>query len=353
MKRILSLLLVLCLAFSLFAGCAKKEPASEPSGPEESQEEAIDVSGKKVAICMGSVNHPVHRVIQYSFLTKAEELGMEAIISGLDEGSIQDLIYTWETDIAQNNISGIALWSGDDSCYDMMKGLKEEGVYCVLPHFSHNYEDTKDFIDRNICTVGEKYIREAVRFIVDELQSRGIENGTIGYTANGPAAMYPYEYRKIMIEELQNLGTAYTVPDVVFEGAEIIEATNKVTSVIQGNEDIVGGIGITGGSAQSWKNAMENTDRTDLVVVAMDCTATNIEILDQGYVTGIIYQPLHPEMQECAQTLYDLFGGTVYNQSEDTWFKEMESPIVTKDGEGICGIDFHKQLLSSAEAYFK
>ena len=87
MKKFISIILILGLVFSLFAGCAKEPAEVAPSASQsvKPSEPADLAQGKTVAICMGSVNHPAHRVIQYGFLTKAEELGMEPIVSGLDE----------------------------------------------------------------------------------------------------------------------------------------------------------------------------------------------------------------------------------------------------------------------------
>ena len=359
MKKILCLLLIILLMFSLFAGCAKvEESVPEPEISETEQAPQNLAEGKTVAICMGSVNHPIHKVVQYGFLTKAEELGMNGIVSGADEGSMQELIAIWESAVL-SGAEGIALWTGNDSCYDMMKGIKELGVYCVVPHFPHEYKDTKDFIDRNIHCVDEAYIKKAAEFIVNRLQEKGIESGVIGYTANGPGSNQNWYLRDLFAQEIEALGVNYTVAEIVFEGAEINEATRKVTDVIlsnsteAGGEGIVAGFGATVGSPQSWQNAMENTGVTDLVVVGMDYTQININNVKNGYITGLVCQPLIPEMEACSQTLYDLFNGKDYSVNEDSWFLELEAPIASKEGEGIYNINYYQNILDTVTAYFE
>ena len=197
MKKIISLLLCLMFMFALF-GCASKTPA-ENSGSEISQTESAQSSepvdlaqGKTIACCMGAIHHPVHRVVQYGFCTKAEELGMIPIISGLDEGSMQELIDKWNNDIASNNAVGAMIWTSDDSCYDLMKALKEKGIYTVVPYFAHNYESTCKFIDKNPYYDYYDFGVSTGTFIVDSLVENNITNGTIVITHHTNQEMNGY-----------------------------------------------------------------------------------------------------------------------------------------------------------------
>ncbi len=345
MKKILSLTLALIMMLALF-GCAKGPEVPEsstPETPESSTPETPESStpetpesngsenlaqGKTIACCMGSINHPVHRIVQTGFMLKAEELGMKGVISGLDEGSIQELIRTWEDSVV-NGATGVLVWTGDDSCYDMMKGMKEMGVYTVVPHFVHNYEDTKAFIDKNISCLAITYGRNAADYIVNALTEKGITNGSIGVTQNGSCCGNPAVDG--FIERMAELDTSFIVLDTRLEGAEISEATNKITSIINEHPNIVGAFGATGGSPQSWAAAMENTGRTDLIVVGMDYVEPNMELVENGTISAIVCQPLYEEGGACAQALYELNNGVVFNASEDTWFEELEAPIAAKE----------------------
>jgi ribose transport system substrate-binding protein len=357
MKKALAILLALLMVLAVVAGCgAKEEPkdeptTDEPAGEDEAGEGEDAAAGKQIAVCMGSINHPVHRIVQMGFVLKAEELGMEGVISGLDEGSIQELIAKWESAVT-NGAEGVLVWTGDDSCYDMMKGMKEMGVYTTVPHFVHNYEDTKDFIDKNISCLAATYGAEAAQFVVDKLTEKGITEGTIGITQNGPNVTENAAndgFRSKMAEIAPN----FKLADTVMEGPEITEATNKVTSVIQANEaDIVAGFGTTGGSPQSWAAAMENTKKTDLVVVGMDYTELNVNLVKDGKISAVVCQPLFPEAQDCAQALYDLFNGEVFNGSADTWFTELPAPLAYVGGEGVNDINSYQAIIDQVAEYF-
>ena len=76
---------------------------------------------------------------------------------------------------------------------------------------------------------------------------------------------------------------------------------------------------------------MEVTGRTDLIVVGVDYTELNMELVENGPITAIVCQPLYEEAEACAQALYDLNNGVVFNTSEDTWFEELDAPIADID----------------------
>ena len=337
MKRAIALLLMTILLISLF-GCAKAEESSLPNSSvaeSSAQESSVTESSAPkepatVAVCMGSIDHPVHRIVQTGFMLKAEELGMTGVISGLDEGSMPELIDKWSKDIKNKNAVGALIWSGDDSTYEMMKELKTEGVYVVVPHFAHSYYDTHTFIDKNIYADGYIAGQNVADFIVDTLQENGITEGSIGITQNGPGVTKNDQLDGFR-DRMKELNTNYTVLDTIFEGAEITEATNKITRLIENNFDIVAIFGTTGGSPQSISNAIENTGRTDLITIGYDYTELNMDSVESGIVTGIVCLPLYDEGAASAQALYDLYNGAVFNTSEETWYEELEAPIATAE----------------------
>ncbi len=106
MKKALSIILAVAMLLALVVGCGggdEKDPGSSTdssttSTPEGNEgNEGGSAAGKRIAVCMGSINHPVHRIVQMGFMTMGEELGMAPEISGLDEGSMQELMAKWES----------------------------------------------------------------------------------------------------------------------------------------------------------------------------------------------------------------------------------------------------------------
>lgn len=352
MKKAISIILAVMLVLVVVAGCSAGSSSSTSTSTSTStsaSSSGIDKANTTIAVCMGSINHPVHRIVQMGFMTKADELGYKGEISGLDEGSAQELITKWESTIT-NGAKGVLLWTGDDSCYEMMKGLADQCKF-VVPHFAHSYQDTKAFISRNISCLAASYGKAVADFIVDKLKAKNVTTGTIGVTQNG-SNVTENAANDAFRAEMANLKTNFKLADTVFEGAEVASAATKVTGVIQANPDIVAGFGTTGGSPQSWATAMENTGKTDLVVVGMDYTELNVNLVKDGKISAIVCQPLYTEAQESAKTLDEIFGGKDFTTSESTWFEELPAPIAYLGGSGDADVNSYADIIAKVVSYF-
>ena len=202
-----------------------------------------------------------------------------------------------------------------------------------------------------ITGLPDTYGREAAKFVVERLEAKGVTEGTIGITQNGPNVTENAANDGFRSQVLE-LDTNFTIADTVYEGVEVAEAANKVTGVIQANADIVAGFGTTGGSPQSWATAMQNTGKTDLVVVGMDYTELNVNLVKDGSITAIVCQPLYDEAQACVETLKELFEGKTFNGSESEWFVELDAPLAYVDGEGVHDINSYQEIIDKVVEYF-
>lgn len=352
MKRFLALVLSLLLVFALLAGCGNTNaPAeSKEESKQESKEESKEEEKVQIAACMPSINNPVCRIMEMGFLERGEELGYDPVVSGLDEGSIQELITKW-TSAVTNGAKGIMLAWGDDGCYEFCKEMKEDGTYIVVPHFPHEYSDTKDFIDSVLSCQPASYGVESAEFILNKLEEKGITEGSIGITQNS-ANVTENAAADAFRDTIIKSGAKFTVLDVVFEGGEVTEGTNKVTAIITSNPDIVAGFGTTGSSPQTWAAAMDNTGKTDLVVIGMDYVEKNVMLVKEGKVAAIVAQPLYDECAASVDRLDELFAGKTFNGSEEEWFVEIDAPVAFVGGSDHADINYYDAILTRVKAYF-
>ncbi len=353
MKKFLALILCLLMVFGLFAGCGQKtEEAPKDEPKEDASEEVKEEEPEEkvqVAACMPSVNNPVCRIMEMGFIVRAEELGYDAVVSGLDEGSLQEFVTKWESAIT-NGAQGIMLAWGDDGCYDFCKRAKEQGVYIVVPHFPHDYETTKDFIDAVLSCKPATYGAESAKFILDKLEEKGITEGSIAITqnsANVTENAASDAFRSAILES----GTNFKVLDTVMEGGEVTEGTNKCTAIIQSNQDIVAAFGTTGSSPQTWAAAAENSGKTDLIIVGMDYVEKNVNLVNDGKVAAVVAQPLYDECVESANVLDSLFKGRTYTASESEWWMEIDAPLAYIGGEGKSDINYYNGILEQLKTF--
>ncbi len=341
MKKAIAVLLAVMLMVGVLVGCGGTT-SSDPVGDS-------DPTGKTIAVCMGTMNHPVHRIVQMAFLTTGEEMGYDAIIGGLDEGSTQELMTKFES-VITNGAEGALIWSGDDSFYQFMRDMGDL-CYFVVPHFAHDYVETKNFISRNICAQAKDYGYKAGEFMLEKLAEKGITSGTLGNTQAG-ANVTENAASDAFRKAIQDSGANFKVADVVFEGMELSNAATKVVGIINSNPDIVGGFGTTGGSCQSWALAMEQTRKSDLVVVGVDYTEFNIDLVADGTIAGLVAQPLYDEAAECVKTLDGLFRGQSYNDTAENWWLKCDAPVAFVGGEGVADIEYYRPIVDKVVAYY-
>ena len=287
----------------------------------------------KVGIGMGGNQHPVHRIVQYGFDQGIADLGLTKIDATMDEGSAMELMANYERAVVEEKAQGMMLWTGDDTFYQFMRSMKEQhGTEFVVPHFSHEYVDTKNFIAANPHYDDRKMGEMAADMLVEALHAKGITSGSIGNTQAGAgvtdcAASDAFRHR------LKEIAPQFRVTDVVFEGMSLDAAAIKIVGLINANPDIVGAFGTTGGSATAWTKAMEDTGCTDLVVIAVDYTEGNLDVLENGPITGLMCAPLYDEGYNSVGILHDVIKGTPYNQTKEDWDIVYDVVGLTKESD--------------------
>lgn len=343
MKKAIAVLLAVLLMVGVLVGCGGTD--TDNDGPTGGDHNPADTT---IAIMMGGMNHPVHRIVQMAFLTAGEDMGYNAIIGGLDDGSAQELMTKYESVIA-NGCEGALLWSGDDTFYQFMRDMSEM-CYFVVPHFAHEYVDTKNFISRNICAQAKEYGYKAGEFMLEKLAEAGITSGTIGNTQAG-ANVTENACSDAFRQAIKDSGANFKVADVVFEGLELSAASVKVVGIINSNPDIVAGFGTTGGSCQSWDLAMQQTQKR-LIVVGVDYTEFNIDLVADGAIAGLVAQPLFEEGEESVKTLDALFRGETFADSAENWWLKCDAPVAYVGGEGASDIEYYRPFVDKVVEYY-
>ena len=342
MKKFIAIICMLVLCLSLCA-CGKTEP--EESKPGESISESIPESEpeesktekKTLALCMSAIEHPLHRLAQYGFIKTAEELGYNAKICGLKSAPIQELLAEWGTLLNDRDIQGVAIWTGDDSCYDLLKEFSAKEIHTVVPYYVHGYEYSHEFIEYNPATDEFGIGTDAARFVIEALKERGITEGTIGMSqigAGGTDNARNDKFREIIAN------TDFTMLNGIIEGPEITESTSKATKYINDNPDMVAAVSLTG-NLKTWTTAKANTGRDDLIVL----NYAYGQPIEDFTTDGFMIDPFYEAGVEAAKALAALNEGKTYTEAE--WQSYL--PVNTVDREGYAE---YEARYNEAQEYF-
>ena len=161
----------------------------------------------------------------------------------------------------------------------------------------------------------------------DELRERGVTEGSLAITqgnfntvenlvAETFAATIEAEYPEFTPLESQE------------EGFDPPVAIAKASAIIQANPDIVGALSTTGAGPTTWARAAEENGLADgeIVIISMDYTRPNLDLVKDGKVFGLVGQPLVAEFRECVYLMDKELRGEEYDYANP-----MAAPIITFD----------------------
>jgi ribose transport system substrate-binding protein len=341
-KRILMVGLILIMAGTVFAGASRQ---SESGG-------AFDPAKTPVAIAIGVMNHPVHRIVQLGFLKAARELGYaNAKVIGT-EGPDQSEVYAAFDAFVAEGGKGVLLWAGDSTAFEPVRRAASQNVIVGIPHFNlqTNGKNPEGLAFGMACNP-TAYGKQVAEFMAERLSGKSgsiaITQNTKNVTENAGSDSFIATWNSL--KSKYNLNNISLLP-VQLEGGVVDQATAVNLAIIQANRDIIGAFGLTGNSPITWADAATKAGRKDgeILIVGMDATEGNLNYLDQGKVAGIVAQPLYEEAYKTMEYMDKVLRG----QSVPAW-TDLDAPLVTKDGSGPNGLAYHRGIAAEVATFFK
>jgi ribose transport system substrate-binding protein len=125
------------------------------------------------------------------------------------------------------------------------------------------------------------------------------------------------------------------------EGFDTPTAIDRATAIMQANPDIKGAFSTTGAGPSTWAGAQDNTGKK-IVVIAMDYSRVNLDLVKAGKIYAVVAQPLYEEFALCAEMLDTLLRG-----GEVKYNNLLEAPLVTAKNVD----DYYKVLEKVDQAF--
>ena len=335
MKKVLALVLMMMLVLAPMA-MAEYNPADYP-----------------VAICMTSMNHPVHRIVQLGFLKAAEALGYtDAKVIGTESGDNAEMLAAAEA-FAMEGGAGMLMWAGDASAYETLASIAADGVVVGIPHFNHAQEDGTypEGLAFNMACDPVLYGKQAAELMAAKLDGK---TGSVALTQN-TKNITENSANDSFRATWESLKGTYALDgikllDTELEGGVVDSATAINLAIIQANPDIIGAFGLTGNSPITWADAATKAGKADgeIFIIGMDATEGNLDYLEAGKVGAIVAQPLYEEAYKTMEYLDVVLQG-----GEVPMWTDLVAPIVTVDGEGENGLAHHRAIAAEVAEFFK
>jgi ribose transport system substrate-binding protein len=128
----------------------------------------------------------------------------------------------------------------------------------------------------------------------------------------------------------------------VEEGFDPPSSIAKAVAILQGHPEVSAALSTTGGGPTTWANAQKETGRK-LVLVGMDYTRVNLDLVKSGEVYAVIGQPLWDESYGAAELL-----AKALRKEKIEWWTKLPAPFLTKDK-----LEPYYGLLAKVEAAVK
>lgn len=301
-------------ASALLAGCA-----TDTAAPEETNAAGdCSVEGLRVAFPGPLKSNPTLQVMAAGFVAGAESVGMEPIVSLVNDADPQNVLSVGRQAIAQE-VDGLVFPPYDPSLMAFVDDAVAADIPIVLTHSEVAEADSQGAI-ANFHPDPTQYGAAVALTIGEAIGGTGTVAVTVSsfnQVENDAAASFKAEMEASFPDVV--------VLDPIEEGFDPAQAISKAVSIIQANPGIVGAFSTTGGGAVTWDGAATQSG-TQLAIAGMDYTRPNLDLVRDGKVTALVAQPIFEEFEAGAQAIAAYLCG-----EEIEYSNPMPSEIITID----------------------
>ncbi len=295
-----------------------EEPVEPVVEPEKTVKELQN--GKPFIYIGNGQGHPVIALLIQGFVDACEKYDAECKVLVRPGFEDSDFIALQEQALAMGSSGWVT------SAYSPFRPLSLKAIEQGIPVTTFHTPITPEDLPGSLAWVATnitQYGKDAADAIADKIACKGkvaITQNTFNDTEN--------EASRSFTEQMKLRCPDVVVLDPEIEGGDVPVAIAKAASILVAHPDLTAAFGTTGGSPTTWAKSLEQSGRKpgDVVVIGMDYTRVNLDLVKSGWVYALVGQPLYEETFRCVELLIDyLYGRDV---SFDNYYP---SPIITID----------------------
>lgn len=264
--------------------------------------------------------HPVVHTMKLGFLDACATLKVECVDYSWDGVDMSQMAVKADQVIAAGSAGVIAFV--DKVVYEQDKKLIAAGI----PTDAINVQVPEGTVPGLLAWVASSSTDYAVAvadFMGERMKGKGViamTQGDLNDVENATTASFVKEmalkYPKIKI----------LPPEM--EGFDVPAAIAKEEAILQAHPEVTAIFGTTGGSPTTWGHALQNVGKKpgELIVVGIDTTRPNLDMVKAGWVTAVVNQPIYDETYKALEIL------VLHNQGKPISYNNLlPAPLVTID----------------------
>lgn len=279
---------------------------------------ASDAEKPLVFSCFNA-QHPVVRLMRLGFWDACEENGWECtevLVQKPDADAYVSALEQIETMDAR----GAVIYCDTEAMMAAARKLTD-----VMPTVSFHLPHEKGESPTTAWVSAD-----TTAYAIDAAERIGEKLGGEGTVATSMSAPNGVEDAVIeaFTDTMADKYPSITVMPPIYEGLDMNEAIAKAAAQVTANPELNAAFSTTGGGAHTWAVALRDAgyEPGEVIVVGMDYTEQNLELIKEGEVWGVVGQPLVEETYEAALIVDKISRGESYN--EQNW---LPAPFVTAE----------------------
>jgi ribose transport system substrate-binding protein len=207
-----------------------------------------------------------------------------------------------EAALSRTKFDGVAMIGNDPTINPFVEKLSKDGFPVVVWHVLPAESSVPGLRAATGEVVPEAGANSAMA-MGEQMGGEGviaITQGSFNTAENDMAA----SFKATMAGKFPNI----KILDPQLEGFEPSAAAASAVAILQGNDQITGAFSTTGNGVLTWSGAARTAGRK-LVIVGMDYTRQNLDIVKAGDAFGLVAQPLYEEGAKSIELLGDITDG--------------------------------------------
>ena len=311
-KSMFGLLSVLVVLSMVLAACSTPTaapttaPAAQatqpPAQPAATQPPAPAAKGHHIALVQFLKGHPVHRLMQLGFSDACKALKYDCELLLTDSVNAVDMIPLAEQALAEP-VDGIVFYAVDNSFFPTIAKFKAKGIPVVTPHFT-SFDQAESGLTAVVGADVVQYAKATADAIGEKLGGKGTVAVTVG-SFNQTENLVAKTFKDEMAAKYPDV----KVLDAQVEGFDAADSIAKAGAILQGNPDVTAAFSTTGNGPTTWATAAADNNKKDLVIISMDYTRPNLDLVKAGKVYGLVAQPLYDEFYQAAELVGKAIDG--------------------------------------------
>lgn len=300
-------------------------------------EEQVDIQNGKPFVWIGTnVNHPVVKIMEMGFWDACQDYKLKCRFMAVDGNDIAGLVAQMDT-LSANNMSGFTSSLYDAAFYAPAERVMAMGIPGINWHFSVKPEDIKGLSAWVSADIEDYASRAGVEM------GKAIKcKGTVAVT-QGALTSTETPVAEAFTKALQAECPKVTVLMPQEEGYDPPTAIAKATAILTANPEIVGAFSTTGAGPTTWSKAAQDRGKKpgEIVIISMDYSVENLDLIKSGWVYAVVGQPLYEENYVAVELLLaKLKGETI------AFDNPLEAPIIK-----LADIDKYYDLANRAAEF--